>query len=113
MVHLALSLLAPRGQAAEIGEALRSLSRRAQFDRGCDSSEVYASLEDESRLFLQQEWTAEADLARYVRSDDFTAILGLVDLAAAPPALEFQLAGQRRGLDYVVELRRGQSPAGA
>jgi quinol monooxygenase YgiN len=113
MAHLALSLLAPRGQAAEIAEALRSLSRRAQLDRGCDSSEVYASLEDESRLSLQQEWVAEADLARYVRSDDFSAVLALLDLAAAPPAIEFQCSGQKRGLDYVAELRGGQSPAGS
>ena len=111
MAHLALSLLAPRGQAAAIAQALRSVSRRAQLDRGCDSSEVYVSLEDESRLSLQQEWVAEADLARYVRSDDFTAVLALLDLAAAPPALEFQCAGQNRGLDYVAELRSVQGPS--
>jgi quinol monooxygenase YgiN len=113
MAHLALSLLAPRGQAVEIAEALRSLSRRAQLDRGCDSSEVYASLEDQRRLSLQQEWVAEADLARYVRSDDFTAVLALLDMAAAPPALEFLCAGQKRGLDYVAEVRLGKSPAGS
>jgi quinol monooxygenase YgiN len=112
MAHLALSLLAPQGQAPEIAEALRSLSHRARLDRGCNSSEVYASLEDQSRLSLQQEWVAEADLARYVRSDDFTAVLALLDLAAAPPALEFQCSGRNRGLDYVAELRGVQNPAG-
>jgi quinol monooxygenase YgiN len=112
MAHLALSLLAPPGQAGEIAEAFRSLSRRAQLDRGCDSSEVYASLEDPNRLSLQQEWVAEADLARYVRSNDFTAVLALLDLAAAPPTLEFRCAGRNRGLDYVAELRGGDGPAG-
>jgi quinol monooxygenase YgiN len=113
MAHLALSLLAPRSQAAGIAEALQSLSRRAQLDRSCECSEVYASLEDESRLSLQQEWAEEADLARYVRSDDFTAVLALLDLATAPPALEFRCAGQKRGLDYVAEVRGGQSPSGS
>jgi quinol monooxygenase YgiN len=113
MAHLALTLLVPQRQATEMAEALRSLSRRAQLDRGCGSSEVYASLEDRSRLSLQQEWEADADLARYVRSDDFTAVLSLLDLAAAPPVLEFQCAGQKRGLDYVAELRGAQSPAGS
>jgi len=112
MAHLALTLLAPRGQAAEIAEALRSLSRRAQLDRGCDSSEVYASLDDRSRLSLQQEWVAEADLARYVRSDDFSAVLALLDLSSVPPTLEFHCAGQKRGLDYVAELRDGHSGQG-
>jgi hypothetical protein len=55
--------------------------------------------------------TRSTDLARYVRSDDFTAVLSLLDLAAAPPVLEFQCAGQRRGLDYVAELHGAQSPA--
>jgi quinol monooxygenase YgiN len=109
MAHLTLSMLAPRSQAAEIAEALRSLSRRAQLDRGCDFSEVYASLEDRSRLSLQQEWVAEADLARYVQSDDFTAVLALLDLAAAPPAIEFRCADPKRGLDYVAEVRGNRS----
>jgi quinol monooxygenase YgiN len=113
MAHLALSLHAPQGQGLEIAEALRSLSHRARLDRGCESSEVYASVEDQGRLSMQQEWEEEEDLARYVRSDDFTAVLALLDLAAAPPALEFQCAGEKRGLDYVAELRGVRSPAGA
>jgi quinol monooxygenase YgiN len=113
MAHLALSLLAPLGQAAEIAEALRSLSHRARLDRGCESSEVYASVEDQGRLSMQQEWAAEEDLARYVRSDDFTAVLALLEMAAAPPVLEFQCAGETRGLDFVAELRGVRSPVGA
>jgi quinol monooxygenase YgiN len=105
MAHLALSLLAPEGQAREIADALRSLACRARLDRGCESSEVYASVEDQSRLSLQQEWAAEADLARYVRSDDFTAVLALLDMAAVPPVLEFRCTDQTRGLDFVAEAR--------
>jgi quinol monooxygenase YgiN len=113
MVHLAVSLLAPRDQVAQIADALRGLSRRAQLDRGCDSSEVYASVEDQSRLSLRQEWVAEPDMARYVRSDDFSAVLALLDLAAATPAVEFQCAGGTRGLDYVAEIRSQKSPPGS
>ena len=113
VVHLAVSLLAPRDQVAQVADALRSLSRRARLDRGCDSSEVYASVEDQSRLSLQQEWVAETDLARYVRSDDFTAVLALLDLAVATPTLELQCAGGTRGLEYVAEIRSRETPVGS
>jgi len=98
-------MLAPPGRAREIADALRPLARRARQDSACSFSEAYASLEDQNQLVLRETWAADEDLARYIRSDDFSQVLALIEMAAAPPRLEFQVAGQTRGLDYVAEVR--------
>ena len=108
MSRISLSLLAPPGHAREVADALRALARRARQDSGCSFSEVYASLEDQNQLVLREEWSADEDLARYLRSDDFSQVLTLIEMAAAPPLLEFQVAGETRGLDYVAEVRGAQ-----
>ena len=105
MSHLSVSLLAPPGHAREVSDALRVLARRARQDSACTFSEVCASLEDQNQLVLREEWAADGDLARYLRSADFTQILTLIEMAAAPPVLEFEVAGETRGLDYVLEVR--------
>lgn len=102
---ISLSILAPPGHARAVADALRALARRARLDSACSFSEVYVSLEDQNQLVLREEWTADEDLARYLRSDDFSQVLTLIEMAAAPPLLEFQVAGEIRGLDYVAEVR--------
>jgi len=109
MVHLSLTLGVPPGLTREVSDALRALARRARRDSGCAASDVYASVEDQSRLVLHEQWTGEDDLARYIRSDDFTQVLTLIEMASHPPVLEFQIAGETRGLDYVAEVRGRQT----
>lgn len=107
MVHLSLALGVPPALIRDVSDALRALARRARRDSACASSDVYASIDNQSRLVLQQDWTAEADLARYIRSGDFTQVLTLIEMATEPPVLEFDLSGHKRGLDYVAEVRHG------
>lgn len=98
-------MLVPKGQAREVTTALSTLTRRARHDRGCLNADVLEALDNRSHLYIRSEWCDERALAQYVRSDDFTQLLAIVDMAAEPPALEFWLGGTTRGLDYVAEIR--------
>jgi len=98
-------MLVPPGQARDFTTALSTLARRARHDRGCLHADVLEALDNRSHLHMRSEWSDERALAQYVRSDDFTQLLSIVDMAAEPPALEFWLGGTTRGLDYVAEIR--------
>jgi quinol monooxygenase YgiN len=103
--HISVRILAPPEHARDVGDSLRALARRARQDSACCFSEVYASLDDQNQLVLREDWAADDALARYLRSDDFDQVLTLIELGAAPPVLEFQVAGRIRGLDYLTEVR--------
>jgi quinol monooxygenase YgiN len=106
VADLRLSLIAPTEQTREISGALGELARRAGRDSACLSSQVYASLSNPNHLVLQERWKSEPDLARYVRSDDFTQVLTLFEMALEPPIVEFIVSGVAHGLDYVANVRR-------
>ena len=106
MAGLRFSLLVTARRTREISGALDALARRACRDSACVGSEAFSSLGDPNHLVLQSEWRSDDDLARYVRSDDFTQLLTLCEMAAEPPVVECQVAGKTRGLDYVSEMRQ-------
>ena len=40
-----------------------------------------------------------------VRSDSFTALLGVMEVAEKPPEVKFDFVSNTRGFDYVMEVR--------
>ena len=106
MTHLVLRFVAPQGQARIVVDSLRAVARRARQDHACEASNAYTSVEDQDHLVLEQDWRAVSDLSRYIRSDDFTQVLALIDMSAEAPRFELQHIGETRGLDYVIEVRR-------
>jgi quinol monooxygenase YgiN len=105
VTRLALILAAPTGQIEEISKALRSLARRARQEWGCLSFDVYAGVEDHDRIFMQVDWSDPRAMAAYVRSDEFTQVLTIVEMSPARPTFEFHVGGTARGLDYLAEVR--------
>lgn len=110
MADFRLTLLAPAGRSREISGALAALARRARHDSACASSQAYAAVDDPTHLELHVEWQTDADLARYVRSDDFSQVLTLIEMAAASPIVEFRVGGETRDLSYAAEMRGTEAP---
>ena len=52
-----------------------------------------------------EEWLTEDDLRQRMRSDTFSHLITLMEDAAQPPRIEFTLAHETRGLDFVEEVR--------
>ena len=52
-----------------------------------------------------EEWLTEDDLRRRLRSDTFEHLVTLMEDATQPPRIEFTLAHETRGLDFVEEVR--------
>jgi quinol monooxygenase YgiN len=105
VTRLALILAAPTGQIQEISTALRSLARRARQEWGCLSFDVYTSVEDQNRIFMQVDWSDPRAMAAYVCSDEFSQVLTIVEMSPEPPTFEFHVADRTRGLDYLAEVR--------
>lgn len=75
-----------------------------QFQPGCLACQACRELDNENVLILRQEWASQADLDRYIRSDEFRKILALMELASKPPELRFDTILNSMGLEYVKEI---------
>jgi quinol monooxygenase YgiN len=85
-------------------EALRYIKTGAQLEPGCLRCCVWS--EPDSTVHFMEEWETEADLARHVRSQRFTSLLGVLESAPEQPQVRFDFVTASRGLEYAAELRQ-------
>ena len=69
---------------------------------GCS---VYVDAFDPRCLYYVESWAEARDMEREVHSERFTRLLSVMEAAAKEPVLEFHFVSQRRGLDFVEEVR--------
>ena len=103
---MSLTMRTQPHRTGQIIEALRSLMRPAQLDRGCASARVYLDAGDPERLHYLEEWKSEDDVARHLRSSHFTRLVAIMETAAEPPTLEFAHVLDTDGLEFAARLCR-------
>jgi hypothetical protein len=102
MVRLSVSLDAGPTRPIALVETFRSLMSTTRFQRGC--LDCSAWIEPDDSVGYTELWATEADLRRYVRSDSFTSLLNVIELARKA-TVQFDFVSRTRGLDYVAEVR--------
>jgi quinol monooxygenase YgiN len=104
MVRLTVALIASARCAHDLLAALRFITVSTRLEEGCLGCAAW--LDPDSTIHYMEEWAAEADMRRRVRSDRFTSLLGIMESAREPPRVQFDFVTRTRGLDYVEEVRR-------
>ena len=103
MVRLSVALTAPSVRAAqEFLDALRFLVPGTRLEPECVGCSAWA--DPDLSVHYIEEWATEPGMRRRVQSDQFTALLGIVE-AARDPRVHFDFVASTRGLDYVEEVR--------
>ena len=94
----------------KVGEALRILRSMAEQSRvqpGCLSCQVYRNGQEDNVLMFEQQWNNEADLERYLRSDDYQKVLLLLEMAMKKPEIRFDTVLSSRGIEAIEKAREG------
>jgi len=105
MVRLAVVLKASACGTIPLVQALRYLASPTRLESGCLGCRVWTEEIDASTVRYVEEWATEAAMRRRVRSRGFTRLLGVFESAQEAPRVEFEFVTERRGLDYVAEVR--------
>jgi len=104
-VRMIIEWLVPLGQTRAITSALHSLAAETRSRPGCLACSVSTDITNRSMVRYTEEWLTEEDLRERVRADSFRHLVSLMEDAAQPPRIEFALAHETRGLDFVQEVR--------
>ena len=103
MVRLAVALDAPNARVAQdFLDAFRFLGVSVRIEPGCLGCSNW--IDADMTVHYSEEWATEEDMRQRVRSDQFTSLLAVVE-AARDPQVQFDFVMERRGLDYVMEVR--------
>jgi quinol monooxygenase YgiN len=101
MVQLLVRLIVPKDDLNEQVLALRTVLWGAQQARGCRFAQISFPAEDDGRIEYVEEWDNERELSEQFGSERFVHLLGLLELAAKPPLIEFRVFSATYGLEYV------------
>jgi quinol monooxygenase YgiN len=105
---MVLATLRMTFSAKKVGEALtilRSMAEQGRVRPGCLSSRVYRNGQKDNVLMFEQQWSNEADLKCYLRSDDYRQVLMVLEMAIKQPEIRFDTILSSTGIETIEEAR--------
>jgi quinol monooxygenase YgiN len=105
MVQLTVRLTSAAGRAHDLVGALQTLMRQARRQGGCADAHIAADVDEANTFWYVEDWPDPGALETELTSDRFSQLLALMETSAQPPALEFRMVAETRGLDYVTAAR--------
>jgi len=100
--------------ARKFGEALRilrSVAERSKVQPGCLSCQVYRNGQEDNVLMFEQQWSNEADLERYLRSDEYRQVLMVLEMATKRPEIRFDTILSSTGIETIEKARKDGAAA--
>ena len=105
---MVLATIRMKFSSKKTGEALtilRSIAERSRVQPGCLCSRVYRNgLEDNALMFVQQ-WSNEADLHRYLQSEEYYQVLLVLEMAIKQPEIRFDTISSSTGIETIEKAR--------
>ena len=109
MIELCLCLQASPRQTQSLVAALQTLARLARLERGCLEAHVFTESSDPRRFYYSEAWDTEENLRSMLRSERFTQLVALMEMAVEPPSLDFRTITETQGLEFARQARQVQN----
>jgi quinol monooxygenase YgiN len=93
----------------QVWQTLRTFMGPIQVRPGFIGCHCYQDMERETRLLLMEQWRSEADLSGRIKSEDFKAVLALMDLSDAPPECSIHAVSGSQEMAALAAIRGPQS----
>jgi quinol monooxygenase YgiN len=105
MIELHLVIHLPRRQKRVFINAFQSLAKWARAEHGCFSAELFVAAFDPRCLRYIETWKSEDELRQMIRSQHFSQLIALMELASEAPACEFRVINATSGLEFAAQVR--------
>ena len=105
MVLVHMRITASTRQRREILKTLRALAASTAARRGCASVRVLQEVDNHNSFLWIEQWDSEADLERYMRSDEYRALLAVIDMSMRQPDIRFFTVDRTAGMEMIAEKR--------
>ncbi len=102
---LSLRIVAPRERQEEILEVFRVLMAPLRANPACVGCRLYRGIENDKILAFEEEWRSKKELDSHMRSDDYRALLSVIDLSTEPPEINLHTIGDTRGMELMASFR--------
>ena len=105
MVILSLKIVTAPQSRAGIVRTLTAQLGPMRMQLGCLKCDLYQDVEDSGIITLVEEWESQADLTLRLRSGDYRAVLGAIELSREQPEIHLDTVTRRAGLEVIASAR--------
>ena len=106
MIAVRLTMKAVPEKRKELVQTLMGMIEPSRKVKGCISHNLYQNLEDDNLFILVEGWKNQEDLDIRLRSDQFSALLGAMNLLSEATDIQFSTIHSTAGME-VVKAARG------
>lgn len=79
------------GKNEEFTQTLQSIQDDLKSETGLTKSNLYRDMNDSSVFYLIEEWRAQASMERYLRSDRFSVLMGILKVLCVESEIKYHL----------------------
>ncbi len=83
----------------EFLQTIRALTSPTRSNKGCINCHYYQDVEDENIISLVEEWETQEELDNHLRSEQFSVLLGAMNLLSKPPDIKFNAVSYTSGIE--------------
>jgi quinol monooxygenase YgiN len=95
----------PARKRKEARRILCSMIERIRLEEGCLGCRLYLDGQEVGTLMFEEIWANEISFRNHLRSDEFRTVLLVVEMAEAPPAIQFDRIAHSAGMDAIEGIR--------
>jgi quinol monooxygenase YgiN len=97
MNTVSISLKVFRQKRDEFLQTVRSLQSDLEKDQGLIKSALYQDVDDPERFHLINEWETEQDYDNYLRSENFSVLIGALKVLSEETEVRYHMGSQKIG----------------
>ncbi len=105
MVLATIRMLIPSKKQSEALNILRSVAEQNRVQRSCLGCRVYKDVEEDRFLMFEEWWKSEEDLSVHLRSQEYSKVLMVIEMALQPPEMRFNIINRWSGIETVEKAR--------
>ena len=105
MIVATIRMAVSAGSRDQALSFFRAMTGRSRVHPGCLSSRVYTDEQEDNVLMFEQVWGNEADLDRYLKSDEYQKILVFLETAIVQPEIKFNTVSSSTGIETIRRAR--------
>jgi quinol monooxygenase YgiN len=113
MVLATIRMLIPSKKQNEALNILRSVAEQNRVQRSCLGCRVYKDVEEDRFLMFEEMWRSEEDLKNHLRSQEYSKVLLVIEMALQPPEMRFNVVTRWSGIEMVEKARNATGREGS
>jgi quinol monooxygenase YgiN len=79
------------GKNEEFTQTLQSIQNDLKAETGLTKSMFYRDMNDSSTFYLIEEWASQSTMERYLRSERFSVLMGILKVLCVESEIKFHL----------------------